>query len=167
MRNNCKLGIRQMMVTYQPATLNDFIEQGKRCDKLLIPQSSYYHQPRKVNEIQVPPGTHSDPPSSVKYPHFDSQSIIAYPITTQVDPAVSIEVLKSQNVLKCWNCDEIGHRWMDCGKNRVRTFCYRCGNKDTTSKDCERCKHFIIQEIVTGVSPHQAQSPDLNLPTNH
>lgn len=155
MRNNCKLGIRQMMVTYQITTLNDFIEQCKRCDKLLLPSPSYYN-PRRVHEIQAPLQSSLETSGSATYPLF-----------AQPNPS-SIEALRSHNngnmgVVQCWNCDENGHRWMDCGKNRTTTFCYRCGTKNVTCVNCERCKNFRVQEIVSGESPHPLQFPDFHL----
>lgn len=39
----------------------------------------------------------------------------------------------------CWNCDERGHGFMDCNKER-RLFCYRCGEKEVTCLNCPRCK---------------------------
>jgi len=41
--------------------------------------------------------------------------------------------------LKCWNCDEQGHRYHDCLKPR-RIFCYGCGLPDIYKPNCVKCK---------------------------
>lgn len=40
--------------------------------------------------------------------------------------------------LKCWNCDEDGHRFTKCSKPR-KVFCFRCGTKDVKKVDCPKC----------------------------
>lgn len=38
----------------------------------------------------------------------------------------------------CWNCDEIGHSYMDCTAPRI-VFCFGCGAKNTYRRNCARC----------------------------
>lgn len=40
---------------------------------------------------------------------------------------------------KCWNCDEIGHHWHDCLRDRT-IFCYGCGAKNVYKPNCVDCK---------------------------
>lgn len=40
--------------------------------------------------------------------------------------------------LKCWNCENVGHRYQDCLKPR-RIFCYGCGAVDTYKPSCPKC----------------------------
>lgn len=47
-------------------------------------------------------------------------------------------VIKSSEKLKCWNCEELGHRYHDCLKSR-RIFCYGCGAIDTYKPNCSKC----------------------------
>lgn len=42
------------------------------------------------------------------------------------------------NVLKCWNCEEAGHFWDNCLKDRT-IFCYGCGTKNVYKPQCPRC----------------------------
>lgn len=48
------------------------------------------------------------------------------------------EIRQGQNVTKCWNCEEIGHHWEDCIKERI-VFCYGCGRKNIYKPQCSRC----------------------------
>ncbi|XP_055610752.1 uncharacterized protein LOC129757668 [Uranotaenia lowii] len=65
----------------------------------------------------------------------------------QSRPAVSIqEHPESTNVntrppMICWNCDEEGHRFMDCSKPQAILFCYRCGQKGFSLRSCPSCRH--------------------------
>lgn len=47
-------------------------------------------------------------------------------------------VSRGQNVSKCWNCEEFGHHWEDCLKDRI-VFCYGCGTKNVYKPQCSRC----------------------------
>lgn len=38
----------------------------------------------------------------------------------------------------CWNCDEKGHFWDDCLRER-RVFCYGCGTPNVYKPQCTRC----------------------------
>lgn len=42
--------------------------------------------------------------------------------------------------LVCWNCDEDGHRFMDCPKPQAVMFCYRCGHKGYSLRNCPTCR---------------------------
>lgn len=42
------------------------------------------------------------------------------------------------NTLDCWNCQERGHSWRQCQRQKV-IFCYGCGNLGRVIRNCERC----------------------------
>lgn len=42
--------------------------------------------------------------------------------------------------LSCWNCDEEGHRFLDCPKPQAVIFCYRCGQKGFSLRNCSICR---------------------------
>lgn len=44
-----------------------------------------------------------------------------------------------QATLRCWNCEEDGHRFMDCPKPQAILFCYRCGQKGYSLRSCPTC----------------------------
>lgn len=145
-RNNCKLAIRQMMATYIPSSLNDFIDRARNCDKLLLPSGSNFAN-KKIHEIQ-------DDWSSVAQSSLSSnkEEVLSKPF---------VEAFKKRSgSLVCWNCDEPGHIWVDCEQDR-KTFCYKCGQKNATCRTC-RCANFRIQEIASGDLPIPTIYPDLN-----
>lgn len=60
----------------------------------------------------------------------------------------SVEAVRQGPILTtCWNCDEKGHHWEDCLRDRV-VFCYGCGEKRTYKPQCARCatKKLLISK---------------------
>lgn len=47
--------------------------------------------------------------------------------------------VRSVDNSKCWNCEEVGHRYHDCLQPR-RVFCYGCGAVNVYRPNCDRCK---------------------------
>jgi len=41
--------------------------------------------------------------------------------------------------LKCWNCDQEGHRHPDCHLPRNRVFCFKCGHPEVRTYNCPCC----------------------------
>ncbi|XP_062534186.1 uncharacterized protein LOC134203324 [Armigeres subalbatus] len=51
------------------------------------------------------------------------------------------EIPRNQRpIMVCWNCDEDGHRFMDCPKPQAILFCYRCGRKGYSLRSCFTCR---------------------------
>lgn len=46
--------------------------------------------------------------------------------------------------LACWNCDELGHTYMDCTARRI-IFCYGCGTKNVVRPQCIKCSLRDLQ----------------------
>lgn len=56
-----------------------------------------------------------------------------------IEDMPSVAEINSSTQLKCWNCDELGHRYHDCLQTR-RIFCYGCGTLNTYKPSCQKCK---------------------------
>lgn len=53
--------------------------------------------------------------------------------------ACAIEAIRGKEVVtKCWNCEEVGHHWENCLKDRT-IFCYGCGIKNVYKPNCIKC----------------------------
>lgn len=52
----------------------------------------------------------------------------------------AVATRQAQQNLICWNCDETGHRFMDCTKPQAVFFCYNCGKKGVSLRNCPECK---------------------------
>lgn len=46
--------------------------------------------------------------------------------------------------LICWNCDDLGHSYMDCTADR-KIFCYGCGAKNVVRPHCAKCNGRLLQ----------------------
>lgn len=44
----------------------------------------------------------------------------------------------------CWNCDEMGHTFIDCEAPRI-IFCYGCGMKNFVRPQCPKCSFRAVQ----------------------
>lgn len=53
----------------------------------------------------------------------------------EFDPSVDA-VQSCEFARKCWNCDELGHHWQNCLKDRT-VFCYGCGLKNIYKPNCK------------------------------
>lgn len=45
----------------------------------------------------------------------------------------------NSDLLVCWNCDDIGHVFMDCQSPNRNIFCYGCGTKNVYKPKCPKC----------------------------
>lgn len=63
----------------------------------------------------------------------DDESEIEFPNTVHVDA-----VDQNTATRKCWNCDQPGHFWDDCVRERT-IFCYGCGTKNVYKPQCSNC----------------------------
>ncbi|KAI8121616.1 hypothetical protein CVS40_7348 [Lucilia cuprina] len=50
----------------------------------------------------------------------------------------NVNGIQKPKVPLCWNCNDPGHHWEDCVKERS-IFCYGCGAKNTYKPNCEKC----------------------------
>lgn len=60
---------------------------------------------------------------------------------------------------KCWNCDEIGHGFQGCRKQRLRIFCFQCGAIGQTTKSCshQNVRNFRERRETPMIGPTQPQ----------
>lgn len=45
----------------------------------------------------------------------------------------------------CWNCDKPNHVWSQCRLPRKNKFCYKCGKKGVTLKECDKHGNTSVQ----------------------
>lgn len=60
-------------------------------------------------------------------------------VRSQADYFSEIGAIVDRNeYTRCWNCDELGHTFMDCSAQRI-IFCYGCGEKNYVRPQCPKC----------------------------
>lgn len=141
---NVRRDIQTCLVSFQPQSLDEFIKIVRKTDKLLHPhlygEKAPHH--RRVSELEG--DVNPDIPVTVeaftarKHPHPHS----------------------SQN-MKCWNCDTVGHSWQLCEEPRT-LFCYWCGFKNATCRNCPSCKTSNFRSVTRTPDP-----PDPASSMNH
>lgn len=95
--------------------MNDEVFRKQISQKLQIPGNNMNSR-RTVAEIQGE--------------DFDSEEV--------KDNACVDALKRDPTKIKCWNCDDFGHFWDDCLKERS-IFCYGCGSKNVYKPQCARC----------------------------
>jgi len=75
------------------------------------------NKPAKVNPHNTAEGTATD------------SAVAAKPSTA------ATAVVATSSIIKCWNCEIVGHRARECTKPR-KIYCYRCGKREFTVKTC-------------------------------
>lgn len=62
---------------------------------------------------------------------------------------------------RCWNCDTLGHTYMDCSSRIRKIFCYGCGEKNVVKPQCPKCSVRLLQgnapRNVRAIGPMGAQ----------
>ncbi|XP_073816245.1 uncharacterized protein [Musca autumnalis] len=62
--------------------------------------------------------------------------------------------------IKCWNCRENGHLFMDCPAEYRKLFCYKCGKPDTVTPKCPNCRQGNHRRGVENTGdPRPAENP--------
>lgn len=69
--------------------------------------------------------------------------------------------------LICWNCDDIGHSFMDCSSTDRKIFCYGCGAKNVYKPTCKKCSAGNPKPggIITGRSCPNPFAPSRSSPS--
>lgn len=121
--NNAKFEIKTAMVSAGPTSLRNFVNKCRAIDKLYYPglYKEYPATSKRVSEIDSGPATVLEPQFNVE----------AFTGRRPNQP-------QSTANMKCWNCGNIGHSWHMCDEPR-QIFCYWCGYKNATCKNCPRC----------------------------
>lgn len=103
------------------------------------PPRAFDHSPRSSAPQRVSAArTHYQP---AEQPRPTAQSFPADPSRpTEVTERPSQDRNRNRTVWICWNCRRQGHSFRNC-REKMNTFCHRCGKEDVKTKDCEQCRH--------------------------
>lgn len=100
-------------------------------------------KPRKMEpEFAVKPGRSRKPAVNEVVDVSEVTAGPSKPSAPQNQPPVKVEkdATAKPCKLSCWNCDVQGHRHSECPNSVKRVFCYRCGKRDVTVRNCPRCR---------------------------
>ncbi|XP_062705951.1 uncharacterized protein LOC115265651 [Aedes albopictus] len=96
-------------------------------------------QPQRAQGWQARQGIQSSDPSDSNRRY---QRLLPEPGRQREDRQVEQQEAHNDQrpAMLCWNCDEEGHRFMDCPKPQAILFCYRCGRKGYSLRSCFTCR---------------------------
>lgn len=130
-------GLTQQQVDVQPhrryiPRVQEIVAHQEQETELGVAQS--YPQ-----NFSVPPPSIGD--SETRSNPFAQQMSLSDPICSpneQTDFMCAVEPVNRNQLVICWNCDEMGHTFMDCAARRI-IFCYGCGTKNVVRPNCQKC----------------------------
>lgn len=77
------------------------------------------------------------------------------------DGEIVVEELRRDSVdrqVSCWNCDQQGHIFKACPSMQRRLFCYKCGQRNVTTRSCVKCGKISLNRQANSLSPDQGCS---------
>lgn len=103
-----------------------------------LPQPSERNQQCSSNSIPVSSNPFAGP-SNISFQNGSSE------IVENDDQSHFVSELEDRNQFAiCWNCDEMGHTFMDCSAPRL-IFCFGCGTKNCVRPQCPKCNMRSLQ----------------------
>lgn len=165
LRSNMSPGLKSALLYQRTATLRNLREAALKFEKLCSTTPDVLRetrgQPKRVSELaygNFPRSGFSDQLYAHTTPVPDEY--------TQDDAIEAITKERSANRtehMTCWNCEEVGHSFMDCTVATRNVFCYGCGAKNTYRPTCPRCKAGNFRQGVVPASnsrPNQPATPN-------
>lgn len=145
LKDNINFEIKKCLISVVPLTLNEFVNQCRQADKLVFRDKNkrYPNYSKKVSEL--------DSQNCYEETNYDIEAF------SNKRPQTSQSLAST----KCWNCDKIGHSYHSCEEPR-KMFCYWCGFKNVTCKNCQRCQNF--RALGNNKEPPPPSAPPLEDP---
>ncbi|KXJ68537.1 hypothetical protein RP20_CCG002826 [Aedes albopictus] len=63
----------------------------------------------------------------------------------------ALDVRRKSLAITCWQCEQNGHAFTACRSPKTFLFCYRCGKKGFTSRNCTDCLARMSQALPDGM----------------
>lgn len=142
------------------AALEDMREAARYNHWPVQPPSSPWWPSDSVYESQPPPPPQ---PPAPQYPAYAPAACHAPPAAPQQMPfpelvessggqildeqqywVCAMEAANRREYVICWNCDDMGHTYIDCPAAR-KIFCFSCGTKNVVRPQCPRCAVGTLQ----------------------
>ncbi|XP_062707423.1 uncharacterized protein LOC134287993 [Aedes albopictus] len=130
---NSRIPSSQYQQRWQPDQQQEGWQQDRTRAPPANPPVSSQHQQEAQNQQ---PWHQSQQHSAWQQRPYANQSLSLQAHSSRQQPGSS----DARPVMNCWNCDEEGHRFMDCPKPQAILFCYRCGRKGYSLRSCFTCR---------------------------
>lgn len=166
LRRNLLPHLQEKLLFHQLRTVSDLQCCVHRLEEFAQQQSEIHHIRRPINrvhEITTTPKVANEFGVAHCYPQnfcvppppinalVESSHQFAEQIPmpnynyVQENTPYTVEAIEDRNqYVRCWNCDELGHSFMDCSAQRI-IFCYGCGTKGCVRPQCSKCSLRTLQ----------------------
>jgi hypothetical protein len=130
MKDNLNPYFAEKMVLMEVTTMKDFKRFGRQIELL-----SMTHRGERINLIDEdrPEGIDSEEIMAIK---GQTNKISKTVGSTQTE---ATQTSSGRSSMKCFNCDTYGHHHNQCPEPKTRPFCYKCGEKESTTTNCTNC----------------------------
>lgn len=151
LRANMNVGLRTALLYHPSPNLRALRDAAKTYEKLVNTKVDLRLPSRHINEVSelhqgphpnvqavyMPPHAQGSTSSQHQYQYFEPAGIEAFS-RNGAAPAVPVATNRA-DLLTCWNCDEMGHTFLDCEVATKNVFCYGCGTKNVYRPSCPKC----------------------------
>lgn len=145
LRANMSLGLRNALLFHPTRSVHQLQELAKRFEKLSVSNTdSVRPSSRRVSELNAHPAAECYHDSTAFTSSVDSN----FPEQVAIE-AVAAHATPAPNradLLVCWNCDEMGHTYMDCVVATRNVFCFGCGAKNIYRPNCAKCRPGNVRQ---------------------
>lgn len=142
LRANMNVGLKNALLYHPTYSVFQLQELAKRYEKLMgCPTDGARPNARRISEIHsLPQNSHYQlvsPPEVVE--EHNSSLPVHIEAIANADANAPSPVHNRADLLCCWNCDDIGHTYLNCESSTRNVFCYGCGEKNTYKPNCVKC----------------------------
>lgn len=152
LRANMCVGLKNALLFHPTRSVHQLQDLAKKYEKLSMNQTDTARPiSRRVSELEALTDTscylgNTALTQSVEPSYSDHDAIEA--VSSPSTPAAN-----RAEFMCCWNCDEMGHTYVDCVVATRNVFCYGCGAKNTYRPNCAKCKTGNLRQGGTSQQP--------------
>lgn len=163
LRENMDDGIRQRVFSCETSSLTKFLHLCNEAydDVIKFRQSRkdyYASKSNRINEIEHLSLDDDIDILETKLSKLRESKVKPLP-NVRVNPVLKIDELSIEEIdeifnqtrshklrnndrLTCFNCGKQGHGFVFCPEDKIGIFCYRCGERDVKTADCQKCSNL-------------------------
>lgn len=152
------VGLRSALLYHPSPSLRALRDAAKTYEKLANSKVDLRPTTRRINEVSELQQSYQ-PDVQAAFMHQPAQGIPSvYHHYQYTEPAAIESLSRTKSVpapptvtnraelLVCWNCDEMGHAFVDCEVATKNVFCYGCGAKNVYKPSCPKCQQGNLRQ---------------------
>lgn len=141
MKRNLLPYIQSRLATHEILSIQDLLKFSRSVEETEIRIQRFVPPPTNYRTILEPQLAYRKPNMNISAVEQDIVPVSNYTQCSELlnlsEAPPNLNVINSSQA-KCWNCQEHGHIFSQCTKQR-RKFCFKCGTDNVTFKTCPKC----------------------------